>query len=159
MPENNQKVVKYDIVKEITTEYNPEIINWLKERNYKYKIETYRDFSPYQTKEEINEEYPLVEIDPELYQKIKKISEITGIPIKDMTSEELDHILTDFLPDEPLIFLDKYLGIENVKNPIEIIEQLKEIVNIGENYFEFLKTVDPIEYVKNWGNFLKKSNK
>ena len=101
----------------------------------------------------------MVEIDPELYQKLKKISEITGIPIKDMADNELDHILTDFLPDEPLIFLDKYLGIENVKDPIGIIEQLSQIINFGEKYIESLKTVDPIEYVKNWGNFLKKSNK
>ena len=157
--ENNQKVVKYDLVKEIRTEYNQEILDWLKENHYKFKILKIKDLVPYQTKEEINEELPFVELDPELYQKLKKISEITGISMEDMASNELDHILTDFIPEEPFIFLDIHLGIENVKDPITIIEQLKEIINIGDKYFEALKTMDPVKYVKEWNTGRIKTNK
>jgi len=53
MPENNQKAVKYGLVKEIRTEYNQEILDWLKERHYNYSIREIKDLSPYQTKEEI----------------------------------------------------------------------------------------------------------
>lgn len=133
------------------------IIEILKKNNVNFGIwELYNQKAEYYDPEE---EVPLVEIELELYQKLKKISEITGIPIEDMASNELNHLLTDFIPEDPFIFLDAHLGIENVKNPIEIIEQLKEIVNIGDKYFEALKIMDPVKYVKEWNTGRIKTNK
>lgn len=149
MSENNQKEEIIELSYSIHIEEFPEeLIKILQDNNIKFQV-----WKNQELKEEYydpEEESPLVEIDKELYQKLKKISEITGIPLGDMASNELSHLLTDFIPEEPFIFLDIHLGIENVKNPIEIIEQLKEIVNIGDKHFETLRIMDPVKYVKEW---------
>lgn len=158
MSANNQNDEKIEISYSIyIKEFPEELIKILQDHNIKFQV-----WENQELKEENydpNEELPFVEINPEVYQKVKKISEITGISMKDMASNELDHLLTDHIPEEPFIFLDTHLGIENVKNPIEIIEQLKEIVNIDNRYFEALKTVDPIKYVKEWNTGCIKPNK
>ena len=56
MFENNQKKVKYDLVKEIRTEYNQELVNWLKDNHYKYKIHEIKNLVPYQSKEDIDKD-------------------------------------------------------------------------------------------------------
>ena len=146
MPENKKK---YDIIKEIRVKYSPKLVKLLIENDIKYEKCKYKDYSPYQPKEYI-EEYPLISIDSELYSKLKKISEITGISIENIANNELGHFLKDDLTEEPLIFLDAHLGIKNIKDPLSIIEKLNEVVDIEIKYLEYLKTVDPIEYVEKW---------
>ena len=141
---------KYDLIKEIRTKYSPETVKLLIEKRIKYEIHVYKDYSPYQTKEEIEEIIPFVEIKKEVYDKIKRISEITGIPLKNIITEEIDGVIEAQIKDEPLVFLDAYLGIENIKDPISLIEKFKDIVKISDKFFEYLKTVDPIEYIEKW---------
>ncbi|MHA1291371.1 MAG: hypothetical protein ACTSQJ_01735 [Promethearchaeota archaeon] len=103
------------------------------------------------------EEVPLIEVEPEIYQKLKKLSTITGIPIKNIASAEFVSFF-DSVGDIPVIFLDRHLGIENVKNPIEMLEKMDEVMNIGSKYIEVLKTKDLVKHVENWHNPLKESS-
>lgn len=100
------------------------------------------------------EEVPLIEVETEIYQKLKKLSTITGIPIKDIASAELASFFYS-VGDIPVIFLDRHLGIENVKNPIEMLEKMDEVMKIGSEYIEELKTKDLIKHVEDWHNPLK----
>jgi len=155
MSENSQKVVKYNVVKEIISQYDPELLKWLKANNYKYRIHEIKDLTPYQSKKEINEEFPLIEVDPELYQKLKKLSQITGIPIKNIVSKELGDFFFS-VGDIPVIFLDCHLGIENIEKPIEMIKNLKDVIHIPERYLESLKTKDDLlKELEEWNHPLK----
>lgn len=100
------------------------------------------------------EEASLIEVESEIYQKLKKLSAITGIPIKDIASAELGSFF-ESVGDIPVIFLDRHLGIENVKNPIEMLEKMDEVMKIGSEYIEELKTKDLVKHVENWHNPLK----
>lgn len=122
--------------------------------NAKNDLETYYNF-------EINlddlkkliliEEVPLIAVEPEIYQKLKKLSEITGISVKDIASAELGDSFYS-IGDIPVVFLDRHLGIKNIKNPIEMLEKMDEVINIGSKHLEGLKTKDLIKHVKDWHN-------
>ena len=103
---------------------------------------------------DLEEEVLLIEVESEIYQKLKKLSAITGIPVKDIASAEFVSFF-DSVGDIPVIFLDRHLGIENVKNPIEMLEKMDEVMNIGSEYIEELKTKDLVKHVENWHNPLK----
>ncbi len=99
MPENNQKVVKYDLVKEIRTEYNQEILDWLKDNHYNYKVWEIKDLLPYQSKEDINEVPPLICLPSKLYQKLKKLSEFIGEDLHEFSSNLLEKTIESFEMD------------------------------------------------------------
>ncbi len=156
MSENSQKVVKYDLVKKIKTEYNQETLDWLKGKLYKYKV--YETKVIYETKEQIDEVFPLIEVDKEIYEKLNELSEITGIPVTNIASKELGNFFNS-VGDIPVIFLDIYLGIENIEKPIEMLERMREVINISDMYFETLKTMkkqDLIKEVEEWYNPFKR---
>ncbi|KKN61154.1 hypothetical protein LCGC14_0524490 [marine sediment metagenome] len=160
MSENNQIDKMFKISYKVyidRKEWPQDVIELLKNNNIKFGVWECNTLK--KEYDDPPEELSYIAIDKELYQKIKRISEITGISMKDIACNELDHLLTDFIPEEPFIFLDTHLGIENIDNPIEILEQLKEIVNFGDKYFEALKTMDPVKYVKEWNTGHIKSNK
>lgn len=96
-------------------------------------------------------ESPLIEVDPERYQKLKKLSNITGISIKDIVSIEMGDFFYS-VGDIPVIFLDRHLGIKNIKNPIGMLEQMNDIINIAPKYLEELKNKDLVKHVENWHN-------
>lgn len=150
MSENNQKVIKYDLIKEIKTEYKQEIVNWLKDNHYNYKVCEYKDFTPYETKEQTEEVFPLIEVEKESYEKLNKLSEITGIPVKNIASKELGDFFNS-VGDYPENFLDRHLGIENIEDPIGMLHKMKDLINIPEKYLKSLKTKeDLIKEVENW---------
>lgn len=156
MSENNQidEMCKISYLIHIEKkEYPKELIELLKKNNIEFealqvmRLQKEYDDSP--------EELSYIALDNEIYNKLKKISEITGIPMGDMASNELEHMLTDTLPEIPLIFLDAHLGIENVENPFEMLEKMNEVINIGDKYLNWLKTQDPVKYVEEWKHPLK----
>jgi len=98
-----------------------------------------------------NKEYVIIEVELEIYQKLKKLSEITGISVEDIASAELGDFFYS-IGDIPVIFLDRHLGIKNIKNPIEMLEKMDEVINIGSKYLEELKTKDLVKYVEDWHN-------
>ncbi len=51
------KQEQFNLVKEICIEYNTEIITLLKEKGFKYRIWEMKDFTPYQTEEELQEKF------------------------------------------------------------------------------------------------------
>ena len=91
MSEDNQKVVKYDLVEEIHVKSDPEILKWLKDNNYAYKIHEIKDLVPYQTKEEIDEKISLIEIPKELYRDLENLCKINNWD----TDEKILNILED----------------------------------------------------------------
>jgi len=95
------------------------------------------------------QEYPLVEVESEIYQRLKKLSTITGIPIETIVSKELGDFFYS-VGDIPIIFLDRHLGIENIKNPIEILEKMTEVIDIQQEYIEQLKAKDLVKHVEDW---------
>lgn len=78
MSDNNHKGVKFDLVKEIITKYDPEILKWLKDNHYKYKVCEIKDTTKYQTEEEINEELPLIAIPKEIYRDLDDLCKINN---------------------------------------------------------------------------------
>lgn len=142
MSEKNQLLAESKISYVIETEEYPEgIIKMLKEKGISFKALKIHNLK--QTQEEIDELIPLVEIDLELYQKLNKLSEITGIPVKEIISKEFE-VFFFSIGDQIAIFLDHHLGIENIKNPIEIIRNLKDLLNISERYLDSLKKKDDL---------------
>lgn len=103
------------------------------------------------------EEASFIEIESEIYMKLKKLSAITGIPIKDIASAEFGDFFNS-VGDIPVIFLDRHLGIENIKNPKEMLEKMDEVINIGSKYLEILKAKDLIKHVEVWHNPLKSNS-
>ena len=99
MFENNQKVVKFDVVKVIKTEYNIEIVSWLKERNYTYEVNEIKDLTPYQTKEENNEELSFVSVNHILYHKLTRIAEFLGDDTHGFVEMLLSGAITEFEAD------------------------------------------------------------
>ncbi|KKN63007.1 hypothetical protein LCGC14_0506470 [marine sediment metagenome] len=126
-------------------EFPNDIIKLLKEHNIKFEIWKNRilkkeyDNSP--------EELSCVSLDPEINNKLKKLSKITGISIENIVSAELGDFLYS-VGDQPLIFLDRHLGIENIEKPFEMLEKMNDIINIGESYLEQLKTQDLVKYTE-----------
>ena len=136
-----------------TKKYPEEVIKILKEKNISFDITKIHDLTKESNVQE--EEIPLIEIDLKIFRKLKKLLEITGIPIEDIANTEIKGFLRDHVSEEPLIFLDKYLGFKNVKDPISVIEKLNDVVNISEEYIEWLKSIDLNAYVDDWNNPLK----
>ncbi|TET00480.1 MAG: hypothetical protein E3J90_03920 [Promethearchaeota archaeon] len=66
--------IKFDLIKEIHVEYNTEIIDWLKEKGYKYNVQEIKDITPYQSEEEIEDKKLYFGFDPELINKYSKIA-------------------------------------------------------------------------------------
>lgn len=148
MSQELQKDCKVELSYSIFIEDLPQdLITYLKEKNIRFQVWQNRHILD---DEEIPEEYPLIPVDIEIFKKLQKISEITGISLKDMANEELTHLITDHIKDEPLIFLDTHLGIENIENPLNLIEQMKDLAGISDKFMTWLKDIDPIEYVNNW---------
>ncbi len=98
--------------------------------------------------EEITKEFPLVSIDEELYQKLKCVSEITGIPVEKMVDRELGDMITNFIGDQPFSFIDCYLDIKKVKDPIALVKKLQPIVNIPERLIIEFEKIGPKDYIK-----------
>jgi len=99
MSENNQKIVKYDIIKKIFADYHPEIVVFLKEKGYKFQIWEGKDISPYQTEEEINEIPSLISINLVLFHKLTKIAEFIGDDIHGFVEMLLSKIIEEFEVD------------------------------------------------------------
>ena len=97
---------------------------------------------------EITKEYPVVPIDEELYQKLNQVSEITGIPVKKMVDNELGDLITNFIGDDPFLFIDCYLDIKKVKDPIALVKKLQPIANIPESLIIEFEDIDPKDYIK-----------
>ena len=155
MSENKNKLreeefnITYLIEIPRTKEYPTEIADKLKKLNISFKV-----CKAYELKEEYDNDpdeiLPLISIDLELYKKLKKISEIIGCSIEDIANDELTTAFESSMQGEPLILLDSLIGIKNIENPYSIVEKLKDVLNISDDYLEWLKTVDPIKYVENW---------
>ncbi|GAH70496.1 unnamed protein product [marine sediment metagenome] len=121
MSENEQEnEIKYDLIRGIRTENNQEIIDFLKEKGYKFEIFEYKDFSPYQTKEDIEQEPPLVEIKQEYYDNLKMISELTNLSITLMVNSSL-HDFFHFIKEQPEYFLDGFFGDLNLLDIFSLI--------------------------------------
>jgi len=137
----NQKIEKRILIK-----FDPETKKVLEKNKIPFTIEEITSLP--EAKEEITKEFPLVSINEELYQKLKQLSEITGISLEDIANEEFEHFINDYIKDSPFHFLDNFLGIENVKDPLSVVKKIKDIANISEDFIEYLKNMDPIQYVK-----------
>ena len=155
---NNRNEDMFKTLFEIQTkDYPKEIIGFMKERNIPFKAWKIHDFK--QDQQEIDEELPLVEVDLEIYQKLKKLSEITRIPIVEIVSKELGDFFYS-VGDIPVIFLDRHLGIENIEKPIKMLKNLKALLHISERYLESLKTKeDLLKEIEEWNHPLKNIKK
>jgi len=145
--ENKKKIEKRILIK-----FDPETKKVLEKNKIPFTIEEITSLP--EDKEEITKEFSLISINEELYQKLKQLSEITGISLGDIANSELEHFLNDFVSENPYYFLDIFLGIENVKDPLSVVYQMKSIVNISEDQIKELENVkDPKAYVKSLYGF------
>ena len=126
-----------------------DIIELLKKNNVKF--EAWKNYTLKKEYDDSPDDLSCVSLEPEIYNKLKKLSEITGIPIEDIVSAELGDFLYS-VGDQPLIFLDRHLGIENIEKPFEMLEKMNDVINIGESYLEQLKTQNLVKYVEKWHN-------
>ncbi len=129
-------------------EFPTDIITLLREKNVKFEVWENKELKKeyYDPKEEV----PLIEVDKEIYEKLNKLSEITGILVEDIASRELGDFFYS-VGDYPVNFLDRHLGIENIENPIEMLSKMKDVINIPEKYLESLKTKeDLIKEIEEW---------
>lgn len=121
MSENEQEnKIKYDLIQGIRTEYNQEIIDFLKEKGYKFQTFEHKDLTSYQTKEDIEGFLPLVEIKQEYYDNLKMISELTGLSIELMVTSSL-HDFFHCMNEQPEMFLDGYFGDLNLLDIFSLI--------------------------------------
>jgi len=108
---------KFDLIKEIHVEYNTEIINWLKEKGYKHIIHEFKDFSSYQTKEEIEDKKLYFGFDPDLINKYSKIATFLRWTSEELLEDILKSELRN-LEEEPLSIIKIFL---NDKDLLELI--------------------------------------
>ena len=121
MSENKQEnQIKYDLIQGIKTEYNQEIIDFLKEKGYKFHTFEHKDLTPYQTKKDIEQEFPFVEIKQEYYDNLKMISELTNLSIKLMVNSSL-HDFFHIIKEQPEMFLEGYFGDLNLLDLFSLI--------------------------------------
>ena len=121
MSQNKQEnQIKYDLIQGITTEYNQEIIDFLKEKGYKFHTFQTKDLTPYQTKKDIEQELSFVEIKQDFYDKLKMISELTAISIKSMVNSSL-HDFFHNIAEQPEMFLEGYFGNLNLLDVFSLI--------------------------------------
>lgn len=152
----NEKCISEILIRICTKDYSKEVFNFMEEKKIPFKA-----WKIHQFKEEFNnidEDLNLIEVDPDIYQKLKKLSEITGIPIGAIVSMEMGDFFFS-VGDNPVIFLNRHLRIENIENPIEMLKIMKDLIHIPENYLESLKSrEDLIREIEMWKNPLN-SNK
>ena len=121
MSQNKQEnQIKYDLIQGIKTEYNQEIIDFLKEKGYKFHTFQTKDLTPYQTKKDIEQELSFVEIKQDFYDKLKMISELTAISIKSMVNNSL-HDFFHNIAEQPEMFLEGYFGTLNLLDVFSLI--------------------------------------
>ncbi len=108
---------KFDLIKEIHVEYNAEIINWLKEKRYKYIVREIKDLIPYQSKEEIEDKKPYLSFDPDLINKYSKIANFLRWTLEELLEDILKSELR-ILEEEPTRIIEIFL---NDKDLLELI--------------------------------------
>jgi len=139
---------KIRISYKIFSDCSKKLINFLKDNKIKFQTWQLKELAELDDLEP-SEESAFVEVEPEIYQRVKKLSEVTGIPVETIVSSELGDFFNS-VGDIPVIFLDRHLGIKNIKKPIEMLEKMDDIINIGSEYLEDLKTMDLVKHVENW---------
>lgn len=121
MSENEQEnKIKYDLIRGIRTEYNQEIIDFLKEKGYEFQIFEHKDLTSYQTKEDIESVLPLVEIKREYYDNLKMVSELTDLPLESMVNSAL-YSFFESVKEQPESFLEHYFGDLNLFDIFSLI--------------------------------------
>jgi len=121
MSEKNQEnEIKVDLIQGIKTEYNQEIIDFLKENGYKFHTFECKDLTPYQTKKDIEQGLPLIEIKQEYYDTLKMISELMDLPIKIMVNSAL-YSFFENIKEQPECFLENYFGDLNLLDIFNLI--------------------------------------
>lgn len=144
--------VKYRIQYEIRCKYEPKIKDLLKQN--KVPFETLRFISHIEDeKEEELDDSHYVPIEGELSDKLYQISKFTGIPVKEIINDELGGLLSDHMRENPIVFLDNYLGIKNIKDPISMVKALKPIINIPDDYMKEIENTDPMDYIKRYNPY------
>ena len=108
---------QFNLVKEICIEYNTEIITLLKEKGFKYRIWEMKDFTPYQTEEELQEKKYFFSFDTELINKYSKIANFLRWSLNELLEDILKSELRDYI-DEPKRIIDVFL---NNKDLLELI--------------------------------------
>ena len=109
--------IKFDLIKEIHVEHNSEIINWLKEKGYKYIVQEIKDITPYQSEEEIEDQKLYFGFDTELINKYSKIATFLRWSLEELLEDILKSELRD-LEDEPQRIIQIFL---NDKDLLELI--------------------------------------
>ena len=144
--------IKKKIEKRILINFDPETKKILEKNKISFQIEEIVSLP--EDPEEKTEIIPYIRIEQDLFQRLTKLSEITEIPIEKIVTTELDHYLNDFVSENPYWFLDMFLGIENVKDPLSIVMQMMAIMDISEDQIKELENVkDPKAYVKSLYGF------
>jgi len=144
--ETNKKFIEN---KEIRIKYTPKIIESLKQNRILFEVLKIISHSE-DAKARAPEELSYVPIDKDVFEKLKHVCKITNIPMKEIITEEIRQLLDGFIRENPLVFLNSFIGIENIEDPIAIVRKLKSVVNIPDDWMKELETTDPIEYVKKW---------
>lgn len=142
---------KYRVSRKILSNYDAEIKKRLDELKIHYEL--WEVVRAIEDKEEIECECPVIPIDKEIYSKLKKICEITGISMKTIATDEFTTLLFDHIAENPIVFLDMYLGIKNIRDPISIVRKLKPVVDISEKYMEEIENTDPMFWINRYNSF------
>lgn len=146
MEVKNNKGIEMKSEKGIKIGFSEEVIKFLEKHRIPY--EEYTIIHLPEVKEEKDNHSPLVEIDKDIYNKFKKITEITGIQIEKIINTELDDAITCFIRDDPFSFLDRYIGLENIENPMTFIYKMKEIAEIPDDLIEYLEKIEePLKHI------------
>jgi len=143
--------VKYKIHRTIKTTLKPEIIEFFRKNNIPF--EAFKEFSFFEDKSCEEDTTNYVPIDKELHDKLYQISKITGIPVKEMVNNELGGLLSDHMRENPIVFLDSYLGIKNIKDPISMVKALKPIIDIPDDYMKEIENTDPMFYINRYNPY------
>lgn len=122
MSENNQNDEKIEISYSIyIKEFPEELIKILQEHNIKFQV--WENQELIDKDYDLDEELTFVELDQELYNKLKMVSDLTGLPMEDMVNKEVEHLLYDVMADQPVAFLDEFF--DNV-SLLDFIERISE---------------------------------
>ena len=152
MPTNYQdKTIKINGIKckvdfSIRTKFASEVVDYLKQNKIAYQVLETETFI--EDPEDTIKEQAYVPIAKDLYDKLVRVCEITGIPLEQIINAEIGTLLNDHAREDPIYFLENFLGIENVKDPIAIARKLQPILNIPESWIKNLEQVDPVQYIK-----------
>jgi len=151
VPENQDQETNKNFIEnyEIRTQYTPKIIESLKQNRIPFEVLKIISHSE-DAKARVPEELSYVPIDNDVFEKLKQVCDITKIPMGEIITEEIRQILDGFIRENPLVFLNSFIGIENIEDPISIVRKLKPVVNIPDDWMKDLETTDPIDYVKKW---------